>query len=216
MFTASLLDEEDKKLSGSGKDYLRRMQSTVQHMQLLIKDLLTYTNTKKIGVMHEKTDLHKATEEVIDSFQATLKEKKGLIKTTAVGNVNIACEQFRQVLENLIGNALKFTHPKRAPRITIKSSLIKGQQLSNVLLSPKQEYCHLSVSDNGLGFDPKYKDQIFEVFKRLHGQKEYEGTGMGLAICKRIIENHKGVITATGVLNKGTRIDMYIPVYENL
>ncbi|MEO6302609.1 MAG: ATP-binding protein [Bacteroidia bacterium] len=73
-------------------------------------------------------------------------------------------------------------------------------------------YCHISVIDNGLGFDPKYKDRIFEVFQRLHGQQVYKGTGMGLAICKRIVENHKGIITATGRLNKGATFDIYLPI----
>ena len=105
----------------------------------------------------------------------------------------------------------KFSHPKRFPRITIKSEIVHGNLLKGIALLPDKDYCHIIFSDNGIGFDPKYKDRIFEVFQRLHGRDEYKGTGMGLAICKRIIENHSGSITASGKLNEGARFDIYVP-----
>ena len=115
-------------------------------------------------------------------------------------------------MHNLIGNALKFSKPEASPHITVTSGIVDGSSLDIPGLSPQKQYCHLSVSDNGIGFNPEYKDRIFEVFQRLHSKEQYKGTGIGLAIVKKIIENHNGVITATGEINKGARFDMYIPV----
>ncbi len=215
MLATCLLDEENKRLSNSGQGYLKRMQDIVIRMQSLIQDLLTYANAKKIDYEFQRGDLNKIAEEVIANFKNVLDEKKGKIKLEGFCHAHIMGLQFRQVLDNLISNALKFAAPKRPPRIIIKSKISSGVELNKKGLSTQLNYCHISVADNGIGFDPKYKDQIFEVFQRLHGQREYKGTGIGLAICKRIIENHNGLITATGVLNKGTQIDMYIPASED-
>lgn len=121
-------------------------------------------------------------------------------------------------MQNLIGNSLKFVHPGKPPQILIKSETAEGSKLNNAYLSGRQEkllpgknYCHITITDNGIGFDPQYKDQIFEVFQRLHGKKEYEGTGIGLSMVKKIVENHHGIITATSELNKGATFDIYIP-----
>ncbi|HEY6160981.1 MAG TPA: ATP-binding protein, partial [Bacteroidia bacterium] len=119
--------------------------------------------------------------------------------------------QFRQLIHNLIGNSLKFQKPSRPPRISIKGEIVHGSKLNVEKLSGKINYCHIIYTDNGIGFDPQYSERIFEVFQRLHSKEEYRGTGMGLAICKRIVENHHGVITASGKLNKGARFDIYIP-----
>jgi light-regulated signal transduction histidine kinase (bacteriophytochrome) len=107
---------------------------------------------------------------------------------------------------------LKFAKPNVAPHIIIKSEVSTGNKLNIEKLEGQKEYCHITFSDNGIGFDPQYEDRIFEVFQRLHSFDDYKGTGIGLAICKRIIENHHGIITATGKLNEGARFDIYIPV----
>ena len=120
--------------------------------------------------------------------------------------------QFRQLMQNLIGNALKFTKPGVPPEIIIKSKITKGEQLENKLLTYEQDYCHISVCDNGIGFEPEYADRIFEVFQRLHGKEEYSGTGIGLAIVKKIVGNHNGIIIAKGELNKGATFDIFIPI----
>jgi len=135
--------------------------------------------------------------------------------------VNIIRFQFRQLIDNLISNSLKFSVPATAPRIAFKSKTLPGRELSIEKpamvgkLSLTTDYCHITYTDNGIGFDPKYNERVFEVFQRLHSQEEYKGTGMGLAICKRIIENHNGIMTASGNLNKGAQFDLYIPASEN-
>jgi signal transduction histidine kinase len=106
---------------------------------------------------------------------------------------------------------LKFSDPLTPPHIIIASKIEKGSDLNNEKLSPEKRYCHITVEDNGIGFEPEFHDRIFEVFQKLHDAEEYAGTGIGLAIVKKIVENHNGIITATSELNKGARFDMYIP-----
>ena len=98
------------------------------------------------------------------------------------------------------------------PHITIKNRVVSGADFEAAGLLEKKKYCRISVSDNGIGFDQQYSDKIFEVFQRLHGKAEYDGTGIGLAIVKKIVENHHGIITARGELNNGATFDIYIPV----
>lgn len=210
-FTSILLLEEKKNLSRPGKVYLTRMQETVARMQMLLEDLLAYSGVKNKGNKFEKTDLGVITKEIIDDSSELLKEKNAVIKTGAMCSAKIIRFQFRQVLQNLVSNSLKFTHPERKPVITIKSQLVSGRTLKHLQLSPTIKYCHIIFSDNGIGFDPKYKERIFEVFQRLHEYDEYKGTGIGLAICKRIIENHNGIIFASGKKNTGATFEIYIP-----
>ena len=138
-------------------------------------------------------------------------ENKATIEIVDHCEVNIIRFQFRQLIDNLISNSLKFSIPSTAPHITFRSEIVRGDKLNNEKLSSNIDYCHIIYTDNGIGFDPQYNERVFEVFQRLHSQEEYIGTGMGLAICKRIIENHNGVITASGKLNKGVQFDIYIP-----
>lgn len=210
-FVALLLKEEKGRLSKSGKDYLHRADETAKRMQMLIEDLLTYSRTSTSERKFEKTDLNIILEELKKDFAETIKKKKVIIKANGLCVVNVIPFQFRQLLHNLISNSLKFSRPNKPPRIIIKSKIVPGNKLNNKNLSPKTNYCHLTFADNGIGFDPKYKDRIFEVFQRLHEFDKYKGTGIGLSICKRIVENHHGIITATGKLNKGARFDIYIP-----
>lgn len=212
IFATSLIEEEYDKISENGKKYLQKMQNTVKRMQLLIEDLLTYSRLTKANEGFEKTDLNIITNEVIADFQDALKEKKGVIQVHGSFDAKIIGFQFRELIYNLISNSIKFSNPKKHPRIILKGETISGNLLNIENISSKITYCHISVTDNGIGFDPQYKDRIFEVFQRLHGQSEYKGTGIGLAICKRIVENHEGIITATSKLGKGVKVDIYIPV----
>ena len=159
----------------------------------------------------EKTDLNIILDEVKINLKEIIQRKKAIIETTDLSETNIIRFQFHQLMQNLISNALKFVKPNTVPHIIIKSKIVQGSELNNEKLSPKINYCHITVSDNGIGFNPQYNERIFEVFQRLHSKEEYKGTGIGLAICKRIVENHSGIITATGKLNKGARFDIYIP-----
>lgn len=218
-FVSVLLDEEEKKLSVNGKKYLRRTYETAKRMQALIDDLLAYSRAKNAEGKFEKTDLNILLEEVLADYEETMQEKKATLKAGNLCTVNVILFQFRQLFHNLVNNSLKFSRAGVAPRITVKCGIIQAHKLDSEKyasirnkLPSKADYYHIIYTDNGIGFDPQYNERIFDVFQRLHSQEEYKGTGMGLAICKRIVENHHGLITASGELNKGARFDIYIPV----
>jgi len=217
-FADLILEKEYNALSDKGREYFQRMQVAARRMKILIQDLLDYSRTGASEQKLEKADLTKIVNEVKNELEELIHEKKAVIETTNLGEANINPSQFRQVISNLTTNALKFSRPGVPPRITIKSTIAEGDKLQNEnadlsggSLSPNKNYCHLSFTDNGIGFDPQYKDKIFEVFQRLHDETNYSGTGIGLAIVKKIVEYHNGVITATAEVNKGARFDIYIP-----
>jgi light-regulated signal transduction histidine kinase (bacteriophytochrome) len=210
-FATLILEKEKQNLSDKGKDYFRRMQMAAKRMQLLIDDLLAYSRTSTVVGTFVKTDLNEIIKEVKSELKERLEEKHAIIESEGMCMIDIIPFQFRQLMLNLIGNSLKFSKHEIAPHIKLKCEMVNGNQTTINLLSPQKMYCHISVSDNGIGFDPKYADRIFEVFQRLHGKDQYEGTGIGLAIVKKIVENHNGIITATGEPGKGARFDIYFP-----
>lgn len=211
-----LLEEEKESLSADGKVYLQRTYETAKRMQALIDDLLAYSRAKNYEHKFEETDLTIIKDEVLNDFKEEILKNKANIEAHKLCKVRIIRFQFKQVFHNLISNSLKFSKTNKTPHITIKSNLVQGSKLKKSAvhadkLSSKIDYCHIIYTDNGIGFEAKYNDRVFEMFQRLHSQEAYKGTGIGLAICKRIIENHHGIITASGKLNRGVRFDIYIP-----
>lgn len=210
-FVSILVGKEEAKLSPTGKDYLHRLVEAARRMQTLIEDLLIYSRMKQQELKFEKTDLNLIIDEVRKDYEEVIAEKKATIDATLQGEASIIQSQFGQLIRNLISNSLKFSKTDTPSRITIKSTIDKGTKFKMKGLAPAIDYYHITYTDNGIGFDPQYNERIFEVFQRLHRREEYKGTGMGLAICKRIVENHNGIITASGELGKGARFDIYIP-----
>ncbi len=211
-FVSLLFKQEESRLSDKGKEYFNRLSETAGRMRALIGDLLTYSSTKSSERKFEKIDLNILVAEVVKDCEEIMQEKKATVEAGNLGEANIIQLQFRQLIYNLIWNSLKFSESERAPRIKIKNEIEKRSKLKGGKGSPKVDYHHLTYSDNGIGFEPQFNERVFEVFQRLHSKEKYQGTGMGLAICKRIVENHNGTITASGKLNKGVRFDIYIPV----
>jgi light-regulated signal transduction histidine kinase (bacteriophytochrome) len=210
-----ILEKETGNLSDAGKDYFNRIQTAAGRMRQLIEDLLVYSRTNIAERKFEKIDLNTIIEEVKVELKENIEEKHAIIEATEMCEMNVIPFQFRQLMHNLLRNALKFSSPKRTPHILIKSRVVKGNKLNNAKLVGAKSYCHISVTDNGIGFEPEYKERIFEVFQKLHNREKYEGTGIGLAIVKKIVENHNGIVTATSQLNKGARFDIYIPLSED-
>lgn len=211
-FSSRLMEKENENLSETGKDYLRRMRLAGERMQQLIQDLLAYSRTKTADRKFEKTDLETIITEVIDDLRDDLTLKNGSVIIGDVCDLNIIPFQFRQLIYNLMSNSLKFARKDVPPIIKVDCKNVLGKFLGNEKLSPDTEYCHISIADNGIGFDANYKDKIFEIFQRLHGREEYMGTGIGLAIVKKIAENHNGFIVAHGDPNQGATFDIFIPV----
>jgi signal transduction histidine kinase len=200
-FSDRILEKEDELLSAEGKDYFRRMQNAAKRMQALINDLLTYSRTSTDEKLFIATDLN----EIINQVKADLKEeinhKNAVIEVSGLTTLSVIPFQMGQLFQNLISNSLKFSFPDKASHISITGST-------------EGEMFRILVKDNGIGFEDIYKDRIFEVFQRLHGKMEYNGTGIGLAIVKKIVENHKGSITATGRLGEGSTFEILIPIHE--
>lgn len=208
-FAGIILEKENENLSEKGKNYFRLMGNAASRMQRLIEDLLAFSQLTTDERKFELTDLNTIVEAVQAEFKELMEEKRATIEVTNLGSVNVIAFQFHQLMGNLIGNALKFSKPYDPLRIEITSSMVKGKNVKNLL--PDKTYCHITVADNGIGFEEEYSEKIFEVFQRLHGKEEYSGSGIGLAIVRKIVDNHNGIITATGKLNEGTTFDIYLP-----
>jgi len=212
IYSKRIIELDQEHLSEKGKEYFIRMQSAAARMRMLIEDLLAFSRLSVAERVFEDIDLDILIAQVKEELKDTIDEKQLTINSTGSCKLRIIPFQFRQVLHNLIGNALKFSKPGLAPHIEIRSRIVKGGDIIEHSLLSGSDYCHIAFSDNGIGFDPENKDRIFEVFQRLHGLHEYPGSGIGLAIVKKVVDNHGGLITATGELNKGATFNIYIPV----
>ncbi len=221
-FATVILEKEYQNLSDNGKYNFHRIQSAAGRMRQLIEDLLAYSRINTNERKFEKTDLNIIIEEVKTELKDTIQEKHAIIEVIELCPANIIPFQFGQLMHNLISNALKFSNPDIPPHIIIKSRIVKGSKSINARLndktgqeklSPEKNYCHITVKDNGIGFEPHFSERIFEVFQKLHTKEEYSGTGIGLAIVKKIVENHNGIIIATSELKKGATFDIYIPAF---
>ena len=218
---AQLILKTEDAMSDTGKDYFQRMTNAAGRMQTLIEDLLTYSRTNAKERIFQKTVLKSIVDEAKMELKELLTEKNAVINDGDLGEADIIPFQFRQVIINLLTNSLKFAKPDVPAVINIKcicdeaSALQKDRPVlsdfKKELLTPGKTYCHISFEDNGIGFDPQYKQKIFEVFQRLHGKEEYKGTGIGLAIVKKIVENHNGFINAESELGKGATFNIYLP-----
>ena len=214
LFVSIILKNENKNLSDSGKYNFERMRLTAERMQQLIDDLLAFSRIATTELKFEKTALNQIIEDVKSELKDTILEKHATFEIGELGTPNLIAFQFRQLMYNLISNALKFSNPEIPSHITITNRIINGSKLNNEKLSQGKDYLHIIVKDNGIGFEPQFGERIFKVFQKLHDKEEYSGTGIGLAIVKKIVENHKGHITATGNLNNGASFDIYIPSCE--
>ncbi len=187
------------------------MQNSAERMQALIKDLLAFSRISVADRKFETIDIDKLIEEVKEEFKERLEETQAVIEMHGSCKVNVIAFQFRQVLQNLISNALKFAKPGVPPHVIIQCRTVKSDKVDFVKLMPKKEYNQISIIDNGIGFEAEYTDKIFKVFEKLHSKDEFAGTGIGLAIVKKIVENHHGFITAKSEPTKGTSFDIFIP-----
>ncbi|RZJ54947.1 MAG: hybrid sensor histidine kinase/response regulator [Flavobacterium sp.] len=195
-------------------DYVDRTVKSAERMQTLITDLLAYSRLSA-NVKPEKTDLNVVLQEVLSDFDYLIESKNAVVKTQALPTIDSIPSQLRQVFQNLIGNALKFSGNTETPIIQITSELIATKDFDGEI-SEDGKYCRIIVSDNGIGFDEIYLDRIFIIFQSLNDRQTYEGTGIGLAIAKKIVEKHNGLITAKSQVGKGASFIIVLPLkYEN-
>src|SRR5690606_4764574 len=211
-FTSRILESEHQALSVKGKHAFDRINESARHMQALIEDLLSYSRISVTGSQFVRSDLGILFEEVRESLKENIAEHKATILTEGLPVAFVIPFQFRQMMQNMITNSLKFSVQGKSPQIWIVCEQGDGSQFQFEPLNPRERYFHISVADNGIGFEPQYSRKIFEVFQRLHQKVEYSGTGIGLAIVKKIVDNHNGFITAEGAPNRGATFDIYLPV----
>lgn len=211
-FATRLLETESENLTDKGRDYFERMQASSTRMQQLIVDLLAFSRANAVEKHFEKIDLNLLLGNVKEQLGDLIVQKNASVICDVLPVRNVIVYQFEQLFMNLITNALKFTKAGTPPIIEVRTGRIAGA-LIPFETDPQIEYEFISVSDNGIGFDPQFKDRIFQVFQRLHSRSAYEGTGIGLAICKKIVDNHSGMIDAVGEPGIGATFIIYLPVY---
>ena len=210
-FASRIVDKEKDNLSEQGNELFHRMQSSAERMQSLIDDLLAYSRTHTSELSFKKLNLKSLIEKITQDLKEEIEQKNATIITKNLCEIHVIPFQIQQVFYNLFSNSLKFSKPEDPLKITIECEITKGTMLEIENIDDNTTYCHIKFADNGIGFEQQYSEKIFQIFQRLFGRNEYNGTGIGLAIVKRIIENHKGVITAKGEEGKGATFDIYLP-----
>ena len=181
-------------------------------MQMLIDDLLTFSRTNKADKVFEEVDLNLLLENATQELAQIIEEKDARIQTVHLPTLNVIPFQFQQLVINLISNSIKYSKPGIAPIIKITVEVTDGKSINDTRAEPQKKFYKISFIDNGVGFEQQYAENIFILFQRLHGRSEYTGTGIGLAICKKIVENHQGFITAEGKPNIGAAFHVFLPV----
>jgi PAS domain S-box-containing protein len=203
-FGDRLKNKHAEALSTEGRDYLERMQNAAGRMQALINDLLSLSRVTNHHQPFVAVDLAEVARIVVSDLETRLSQVSGKVELGALPIIVADRGQMAQLLQNLIGNGLKFSKPGQPPVVKVRGELLNGPQGG-------VDACQIVVEDNGIGFDEKYLDRIFRVFQRLHGRTEYEGTGIGLAICRKIVERHGGSITATSTPGTGAKFIVTLP-----
>ena len=206
VFGERLKEKNSEALGPEALDYLDRMQKAAARMQILINDLLTFSRVTTKAHPFVPVNLAEIASEVVNDLEGRIELVKGRVELGTLPVIDAEPLQMRQLLQNLIGNALKFRRPEEPPVVKVEAQIISAPD------TPAKKLCRLTVSDNCIGFDEKYLDRIFNVFQRLHTRNEYEGTGMGLAIVRKIALYHGGDITAKSKPGQGSTFILTIPV----
>jgi DNA-binding LacI/PurR family transcriptional regulator/signal transduction histidine kinase len=204
-FGKRLKEKYDKVLGDQGCDYIDRMQNASIRMQALIDDLLTYSRLTYKIQQFTAVNLYQVAKDVLIDLDVLIEQKKARIEMGELPVIDAEPLQMRQLLQNLICNALKFDKPDHPPVIKIYGKITEDLGIG---------FCEIIIEDNGIGIEEKYFDQIFGVFQRLHGHTQYTGTGIGLAICKKIVGRHKGKIRVESILGEGTKFIVTLPVKQ--
>jgi signal transduction histidine kinase len=208
MFGDMLQIEVGDALSGKPKDYLARMIRSAKRTQTLVKDLLDYSRVSMKAEPFSMVDLNEAIGQALGNLEANTRQLGARINVGDLPRIEADSMQMIQLFQNLVGNALKFCPEGQAPEIAIFAGQPETSRNST------DGFCEIRIRDHGIGFDEQYLDQIFKPFERLHGRQEYEGTGIGLAICKKIVERHGGSITAQSTPGRGSTFIVALPVVQ--
>lgn len=201
-------------LGDEGRDYLQRMQGAAKRMQGLINDLLNYSRIMTRAQPFVSVNLTDVARLVLADLETRIQDTGGRVELEPLPTLEGDPTQMRQLLQNLIGNSLKYHRANVPPVVKVQCRLLPLGDRAFPSQGAPIQFCEMMVEDNGIGFEQKYVDRIFAPFERLHGRSEYEGTGMGLAICRKIVERHGGTITARSVPNQGSTFVVSIPLKQ--
>lgn len=209
---SNLVKDRYIKNSDGASDYMDRIISASARMTKLINDLLTLTRLSSNGTI-ENTDLNRVVDEVISDLELAISEKNAVIEIGGLPRAEVVSGQMRQVFQNLISNSLKFSKNEIAPQIRVVSENV-NQCAIDAKADPAGDFCRIIITDNGIGFDNRYSEKIFTIFQRLHTREQYDGTGIGLAITKKIIEKHNGIIAASSREGEGSEFIIVLPLKQ--
>lgn len=209
-FGQRLQNKFSDALGEDGRMYIDRMMASAESMRNLIDNLLEFSRITSNSA-YEKTDLSQIVQQVCEELDMKIEESQATVDVQVLPVIECISSQMKQLFNNLVNNALKFRSPDRPLQIQIRSGLLSQKEIRERHLQPYKKYAHIIVSDNGIGFEQQYADRIFQLFQRLQGKSEYPGTGMGLSISKKIIENHNGMISAEATEGRGATFHIILP-----
>jgi PAS domain S-box-containing protein len=211
LYNSSIAENPANILDEKSREFLNRSLNAVKRITDLIEDLLTYSKTTANIESFDEVDLTAVLEEIKLIHKEEFDEKKVEIDTDELPKIFAVPFQIKQLMFNLINNSIKYQHPDRKVKIQLKADVVKGSEIKDHEADPSKNYHRISVIDNGIGFEAKHAETIFNIFQRLNNVPTTKGSGIGLAICKRIIQNHHGFIKAFGKEGQGARFDIFLP-----
>lgn len=213
-FTGFVL--EDDSLNEQSRKHLEKVHDSAVRMKGLIKGLLEYSHLSQISLFFEQTDLNAITSNVLSDLELIIRQKEAIIEVGSLPAVEAIPMQISQLFSNLIGNGLKFSRPDTTPHIKITSSPLSIESIEAFpKLNTSKEYHQIIISDNGIGFEQQFSQKIFTIFQRLNQKTHYEGYGIGLAVCAKIVERHGGVIYAESQPNEGATFVVVLPATQD-
>jgi light-regulated signal transduction histidine kinase (bacteriophytochrome) len=213
VFSNILKDKCGTELSADSHHYLNKIIDSSGRMKALIIDILNYSRLSENNIQLQVVDLNALVQELMDDFELAIKDKNADIQVGKLPHIQGNRGQMRQVFQNIISNALKFQRPGVNPVIKIDSQFIQSLSFDSKE-DPNGDYCQISIKDNGIGFKEKFATDIFALFERLNPKDKYEGTGIGLAIAKKIVEKHNGLIKATSNEMDGSHFMIILPLNQ--
>jgi len=209
-FSDRLASKYSSKIDEEADMYINRIQTAAERMRILIKDILALSKIVADKNSFVETNLNGLVNEVLGEMEIGIKEKEAKVLVEKLPLLYINPGLMRSLFQNLISNSLKYSRKNVKPIIRISSEI--SYERTNLETNEKAKYCRIHVTDNGIGFDQKDSEQIFSIFKRLHFNSEFEGTGIGLAICKKIADQHSGFISARSKINEGSTFIVSLPI----
>jgi PAS domain S-box-containing protein len=210
-FSERLTTKFSDVLKDEGLLYINRILAATNNMRLLIENLLDFSRVVRTGEAFEDTDLNDVLRKVMADLEVAIEENQANIEVRDLPVIQAQAAQMKQLFSNLLSNALKFRKADVAPHIVVSCERLSARDAEKLGLGGETKYFKIEVRDNGIGFEQEYAERIFQIFQRLHGKAEYPGSGIGLAICKKIVDYHNGLIYGTGQINEGAVITIILP-----